>query len=99
MKISVHPEANEETQRAGRHYTEIHPELGKNFRAEVEEALTRISEAPTAWHPLKKDFRRCSLNRFPFGIIYRLREEENECQIFAVMHFKRKPGYWEHRRF
>jgi len=39
------------------------------------------------------------LNRFPFGVIYRLDKTKNECQVFAIMHFKRKPGYWQSRRF
>lgn len=80
------------------HYTEIYRPLGKDFRQELEEAVLRILKAPAAWHPLKKDYRRCSLNRFPFGIIYRVDEQKNECQIFAVMHFKRNPGYWESRK-
>lgn len=97
MNIVFHPEAQKEAQKATTHYTDIHTQLGSDFRTELEEAVSRIVQAPTAWHPIKKDYRRCTLNRFPFGVIYRVDTSNNECQIFAVMHFKRKPGYWQSR--
>ncbi len=99
MNVVFHPSAKIEAQKATAHYTEIHKQLGRDFRKELEEAVLRIVYAPTAWHPIKKDFRRCTLNRFPFGVIYRLDKTKNECQVFAIMHFKRKPGYWQSRRF
>ena len=95
MNVVFHPAA----QKATAHYTEIYKQLGRDFRLELEEAVSRIIQAPAAWHPIKKDFRRCILNRFPFGIIYRTDQAKNECQVFAVMHLKRKPGYWQSRTF
>ncbi|MDZ7718446.1 MAG: type II toxin-antitoxin system RelE/ParE family toxin [Balneolaceae bacterium] len=99
MRVVFHPEAKQEAQRATIHYTEIHTQLGIDFRQELEEAVSRIIQVPTAWHSIKKSYRRCSLKRFPFGIIYHVDEQKNECQIYAVMHFKRKPGYWKSRKF
>jgi hypothetical protein len=34
--------------------------------------------------------------KFPFSVVYLV--GENEIVIFAVAHFKRKPGYWKSRR-
>ncbi len=99
MKVVFHPAAQKEAQKATVYYTEIHEQLGRDFRIELEEAVLRIVQAPTAWHPIKKNFRRCILGRFPFGVIYRTNPYKNECQIFAVMHLKRKPGYWQSRTF
>ena len=99
MNVVFHPAAQIEAQKATVHYTEIHNRLGMDFQKEIEAAVSRIVQAPTTWHPIKKGYRRCSLNRFPFGIIYRIDPSQNECQVFAVMHFKRKPGYWQSRTF
>jgi len=99
MNVVFHPAAKKESQKATAHYLEIHKQLGSDFRRELEEAVSRIVQAPTAWNPLKKDYRRCILNRFPFGVIYRVDQSNNECQVFAVMHFKREPGYWQFRTF
>jgi plasmid stabilization system protein ParE len=98
MTYSFHPEASREAEKAVEYYREIDPELGENFRKEIVETIGRVLRAPNAWHPIKKTYRRCSLNRFPFCLIYRVDEQKDECQIFAVMHFKRKPGYWEKRK-
>jgi len=99
VNVVFHPAAQKEAQKATAHYSEIHKQLGSDFRIELEEAVSRIVQAPTAWNPIKKDYRRCILNRFPFGLIYRVDPSKNECQVFAVMHFKRKPGYWQSRTF
>lgn len=99
MNYSFHPEAIRETEKAIGYYSEIYPESGESFCVEIEETISRILKVPKAWHPIKKAYRRCSLNRFPFCIIYRIDEQMNECQIFALMHFKRKPGYWKNRKF
>ena len=99
MNVVFHPAAQKEARKATVHYSEIHKQLGMDFRIELEEAVSRIVQAPTAWHPIKNDYRRCTLNKFPFGVIYRVDQSKNECQVFAVMHFKRKPGYWQSRIF
>jgi len=35
------------------------------------------------------------MERFPYGIIYRL--EKNTIYIVAIAHFKRRPFYWKER--
>ena len=43
----------------------------------------------------KGRFRRCLVHRFPYGVIYAV--EDDVVYVAAVMHLKRKPGYWESR--
>ncbi len=69
--------------------------LGEGFALEAEDALARILQFPHAWSALSKNVRRCRLNRFPYGIVYSLQNEE--ILIVAVMHLHRKPGYWKNR--
>ena len=58
-------------------------------------AFEQIQQHPTVWRILKGRFRRYLLQRFPYGIIYAV--EGKVIYIAAVMHLKRKPGYWVSR--
>ena len=71
------------------------PGLGDAFLTEILKTLDRIGEYPEAWHPLSARTRRCQTRRFPYGIIYQVRE--NEILIIAIAHLHRKPGYWKDR--
>ena len=69
--------------------------LGSEFFREVERGIKQILRNPRAWQELSKNTRRCIVKRFPFGLIYQIREKE--ILIVAVMHLKRKPGSWKGR--
>ena len=69
--------------------------LGYEFAAEVNRTLLRIAEHPLAWAPLSNRTRRCRTNRFPFGLIYQVREDV--ILIVAVMHLHREPTSWKSR--
>ena len=71
--------------------------LGDEFAREVFRTIQRILNHPHAWARLSKQSRRCRTKRFPYGIIYQIREEEKRVLIIAVMHLSRKPGYWKPR--
>ena len=72
------------------------PGLGDAFLTEVLNALDRIGEFPEAWHSCSKRTRRCQTRRFPYGIIYQIREQE--ILVVAVAHLHRKPDYWQDRK-
>jgi len=69
--------------------------LGYDFIMEVLATVKRIKNNPEAWTQLSARTRRCLINRFPFGIIYQVRD--NEVLIVAIAHLHRKPGYWKNR--
>ena len=69
--------------------------LGSEFAEEVKKAIARIVEYPKAWSPISRRARRCPVNRFPFGIIYQVREDT--LLIIAVMHLHREPDSWRGR--
>jgi len=69
--------------------------LGDDFYKEVKHAINSIAVFPEAWHPLSLRTRRCRLRRFPYGLIYQIREDE--LLIVAVAHLHRKPDYWKNR--
>jgi plasmid stabilization system protein ParE len=68
------------------------PGLGDSFLDEVEGAISRIASFPHAWHKLSPNTRRCRLHRFPYGLIYRVRDDG--AVIVAVAHLHSEPTQW-----
>lgn len=73
-------------------YFERNPEAAATFIREIEAALDSISENPLMWASYMGGTRRRVLRRFPFSIIYRVKELN--IIIVAVAHGRRRPGYW-----
>jgi hypothetical protein len=69
--------------------------LGTEYLAEVERTITAITSHPKAAQKVKQDIRRRLLKRFPFGILYVATVDE--IVVLAVMHLRRRPGYWQDR--
>ncbi|HEX6285548.1 MAG TPA: type II toxin-antitoxin system RelE/ParE family toxin, partial [Pyrinomonadaceae bacterium] len=65
------------------------------FVAEVLNALRSIAAAPEAWPRTRANERRFVFKRFPYSIIYRVRQ--NDVFITAIAHQRRRPGYWSGR--
>lgn len=92
MKYSFDPDAQAEYFEAIRYYEQQAEGLGSRFIADVENTIGRILAFPETWGRLTINTRRAILNLFPYGIIYHF--DGTEIYILAVMHLKRKPGYW-----
>jgi plasmid stabilization system protein ParE len=95
MRVVFHREALEEITSSADYYEGSEAGLRVEFTEELERAAERIRESPDAWPVLTSGIRRYLLHRFPFSIIYTV--SEDYVLILAVMHFRRKPGYWKHR--
>jgi len=95
MTFSFHPEAELEFLEAINYYEERERGLGYDFAIEVFTTIQRIVNYPTAWPIIEEDVRRCFVNRFPYGVIYGI--EQDEIFILAVMHLHRHPDYWKKR--
>ncbi len=91
MSCSFHPEAVVELNEAVDYYESCQQGLGFSFAREVFAAVHRILEHPAAWSALSDNTRRCLTNRFPFGLIYEVGEDE--IVILAVMQLNRRPDY------
>lgn len=91
----LHPIAEDELNQAADYYDDQQAGLGVEFVDEVYLTIQRIIEFPKAWTSLSKRSRRCMTNRFPYQVIYEIREES--ILILAIGHLHRKPGYWEDR--
>ena len=89
------PPAQEEMTAAARYYQAQSTSLGTEFLAEVERTIAAIVSHPKAAPKVKKDIRRRLLKWFPFGILYIATVDE--IVVLAVMHLRRRPGYWQDR--
>lgn len=87
--------AAEEMTEAAMWYEEKAPGLGADFLTEVQLATDRIASFPQAGALADEQTRRLMVRRFPFGILCRV--EAERIVVVAVMHLRRKPGYWRGR--
>ena len=89
------PPAQEEMIAAARYYQAQSMGLGAEFLAEAERTIAAITSHPKAAPKIRQDIRRRLLKRFPFGILYI--NTVDEIVVLAVMHLRRRPGYWQDR--
>jgi len=80
---------------AVRYYEAQQLGLGMEFAGEVYASIARIGSYPFAWTPISPNTHRCLLNRFPFGVIFRVNADMLE--VIAVAHLQRRPDYWKGR--
>ena len=93
MKVAFLEPAENELLDAVDYYNRESPGLGYDFMAECLRTIDRIAHNPTAWHGLSERTRRALTNRFPYGIVYQVRD--SEILIVSVMHLHRHPEHWK----
>ena len=95
MTYSFLKPARAELQEAVDFYNERRSGLGAELLSEIEKVITRILRQPLAWTRMSRNSRCCRAKRFPYGVIYQIRDDE--ILIVAVMHLRRRPEYWRDR--
>ena len=93
--LDVHPEALEEAQAAFLWYSARSEAVGDGFMAELDRAFGQVLDHSQTWPRCIHSTQRYILHRYPFYVVYRLTEQE--VQVIAVAHAKRRPGYWKSR--
>jgi plasmid stabilization system protein ParE len=88
--------AQAEYTNAARWYEGRAPGVGYRFVARVEEALSLITEAPQRPAPIFANVRRARTRDFPFFVYYLI--ENSRIVVLAVLHTRRDPAIWRHRR-
>ena len=94
-RVRYFPEAVWELEEAFERYLERSPRAAEAFLRETERAFALIAGSPRLWPRFDKGTRRYVLRKFPYSILYR--DRENQVEVVAVAHHKRRPRYWYRR--
>ncbi|HSG32473.1 MAG TPA: type II toxin-antitoxin system RelE/ParE family toxin [Thermodesulfobacteriota bacterium] len=94
-EVRFHPEAIKEAESSQHWYVERSQTAALGFTNEISSAIEKILKSPTRWPKYQKNTRRYILPRFPFSVIYRIKD--NIIEVIAIAHHKRKPGFWRNR--
>jgi len=71
------------------------PGLGVEFSSTISKYLDRISQNPDLYPLVTDDIRQAILNRFPFCIYYKIRNQK--VIVLAIFHSARDPKNWQAR--
>ena len=97
MKLPIlRPAAAADVEGAFRWYEDQRPGLGEEFLGAVQAGLELVAAHPLAAPIVHRDTRRLLLRRFPYGVFYRL--VEDDIVVVGVLHAKRHPRVWRGRR-
>lgn len=95
MNLIFHEEASEEMLESARFYEAKSAGLGSDFLGAVQETTHRILQSPSAASIERGTIRRRLVQGFPFTVLYEIHEDR--VFVAAVMHQRRRPGYWRMR--
>ncbi|MGH9932017.1 MAG: type II toxin-antitoxin system RelE/ParE family toxin [Pyrinomonadaceae bacterium] len=95
MKTTLHEEAIVEARAARRWYAKRETEVGDSFMAALDAAVEMIAKTPNMWPMFEAGTHRYLIKNFPYSLIYR--RLVTGIQVVAVMHSRRRPGYWRSR--
>lgn len=94
-RANIREDAEADIEEAAVWYEQQHEGLGNDFLDEVLLSLTTITDNPYLFAEIHRQTRRAMINRFPFGIYYRIKGEL--VIVVAVMHGSRDPKLWRQR--
>ena len=77
------------------YYNQRQEGLGIEFAQEVDVVVGRILADPTSYEKFSENIYSLRTKRFPYAVFYALDDET--VVILAVMHLRRKQGYWKDR--
>jgi len=95
-RIEFHPNSIDEAVSAQHWYAERSKAASIAFVDELSHAVSKITEAPLRWPKYHSGTRRYIFPRYPFSLVYRIKF--NQIEVIAIMHHRRKPGYWVKRK-
>jgi toxin ParE1/3/4 len=92
---SFHSEAEKEYSEAASYYFQINSELAGRFYDEIERLIHDIRAQAQRFRIFDFPARRRFSTVFPYAILFI--DQPDRIWIAAVMHMKRRPGYWRER--
>ncbi len=98
-RVEFRPEVEEDVAEAAAWYEARQPGLGAAFVEELILVWDALAEDPFAnsrRHP-KRDIRWRYPERFPYRVVYEVREREQSVTVVAVLHAARHDRHWRAR--
>lgn len=87
--------AADEVRAAHAWYVARNEAAGAGFLNDLDDAVSNVAESPERWPRYLHGTRRYVFRRFPYSLVYRTTPA---CiQVVAVVHGRRRPGYWKDR--
>jgi hypothetical protein len=96
--IQIDSSARAELVEASLYYAKISIDLAEKFLKDYEQTLSLIESMPLAWATCYIDFRKLNFKTFPYSIVYRYSQTDNEAMVVAIQNQSREPFYWKHRK-
>jgi plasmid stabilization system protein ParE len=93
--VRFHPAAAQEAESAYDWYAARDIRVANAFREELQHAVDVVARDPLTWPRHGRRARRYIFPRFPFSLVYRMRDDSVE--VLAIAHGNRRPGYWRSR--
>lgn len=90
-----HPEAGAEFDEAFDWYAEKSGKLARRFLDSTARTIEFLRTYPEAGTPISRHMRKFVIRPFSYSLIYL--PGEDDIQIVAVAHHRRRPGYWTER--
>lgn len=94
-RLVLRPQAEIEIAEAAEWYETRGRGLSTEFLRVVDAGIAAIRRHPLHYPRIQGEIRRAPLRRFPYGIIYKVREEE--ILVLACFHARRDPKSWQER--
>ncbi len=94
-KVKFHRLAIQEMEQSFRWYRKRSVRAAARFLTAIDDALERIVADPDSLPTTVGKCRRCTVDRFPFDIIFR--SSNDVVFVVAVAHDKRRLHYWRRR--
>ena len=93
MDVHYTAEARLEFWESLEHYEKQQEGLAVDFYQELLSAERSVKEFPEFWHKVGKAYRRKHLKRYPYSLVYQIKEDH--ILIVAVAPSRREKNYWE----
>ena len=93
--VRFHPAAAQEAESTYDGYAARNAAAAHGFREELRQAIDAVTASPRTWPRYGSRARRYVFPRYPFSLVYILRNDDIE--VVAVAHGRRRPGYWRSR--
>jgi plasmid stabilization system protein ParE len=92
-RLIFHPGVEHDLDQILGYYRERDPALPARFRARLKDQIDRIQLFPESGAVLFESYRRTSLRRFPFMVVYRVGDDRID--VLAVVSARRDPAWIE----